>query len=201
MPSAFRSIISHSNTQEVESPPNFPQRPLVTVMAEERMLHKTGRVETIIGYSFTDPLILWEALQATGSGIYSAGNRRFPEGNKRLSMLGNAVLKLVLVEDWYGTLEVRGKLPFLATTVAPASDTGLGRLHDIAMHVVTTDNLDRIGRLYGLDDLVSRKPAQRGEISQETMAATVEAILGAVYLDGGVHHASLVMHTLGLVAT
>lgn len=33
------------------------------------------------------------------------------------------------------------------------------------------------------------------------MTATVEAILGAVYLDGGIENASQVMETLGLVST
>lgn len=61
-------------------------------------------------------------------------------------------------------------------------------------------NLDRAGRLYGLDVFVCRNPSQVGYLSPATMATTVEAILGAVYLDGGIDSVSQVMQTLGLVA-
>ena len=61
-------------------------------------------------------------------------------------------------------------------------------------------NLDRVGRVHGLDAFICRNPAQTGYISPITMTATVEAILGAVYLDGGIDHVSQVMQTLGLVA-
>ena len=81
-------------------------------MASDLMVNMTGGVESIIGYCFTDPLILWEALQATGSGISVAGTRRFPEGNKRLAVLGDTILKLVLVEQWYHSTDVRGTLEF-----------------------------------------------------------------------------------------
>ena len=62
-------------------------------------------------------------------------------------------------------------------------------------------NLDRMGRLHGLDIYVCRNPAQGGYVSPATMTATVEAILGAVYLDGGIDDVSRVMQTLGLVST
>ena len=62
-------------------------------------------------------------------------------------------------------------------------------------------NLDRMGRLHGLDAFVCRNPAQAGQISPVTMTATVEAILGAVYLDSGIDDVSRVMQTLGLVST
>lgn len=77
-------------------------------------------VQDIIGYNFADPLILWEALQAAGSGNTFAGNRRFPEGNKRLAVLGDTILQLVLVRDWYDTARVRGILVFPSTIVALA---------------------------------------------------------------------------------
>ena len=77
-------------------------------MASNQMSNMTRGVESIIGYSFTDPLILWEALQAAGSGVRSAGTRRFADGNKRLAVLGDTILKLVLVEEWYDSLDVRG---------------------------------------------------------------------------------------------
>ena len=62
-------------------------------------------------------------------------------------------------------------------------------------------NLDRIGRIHGLDGFICRNPSQGGHISPATMTATVEAILGAVYLDSGVESVSQVMQTLGLVST
>lgn len=77
-------------------------------MATTQILNITGAVENIIGYNFNDPLILWEALQAAGSMVRSAGSRRFPDGNKRLAVLGDTILKLVLVQEWYDSAHVRG---------------------------------------------------------------------------------------------
>ena len=77
-------------------------------MATSQMSNMIRGVENIIDYRFTDPLILWEALQAAGSGISSAGSRRFPDGNKRLAVVGDTILELVLVEAWYNSTHVRG---------------------------------------------------------------------------------------------
>ena len=65
-------------------------------------------VEATIGYQFAEPLILWEALQATGNGISSAGTRSFADGNMRLALVSDAILKLALLEDWYTGTESRG---------------------------------------------------------------------------------------------
>ncbi len=78
-------------------------------MATSQMSEKIEGVESVIGYDFQDPLILWEALQAAGSGVTSAGTRRFPDGNKRLAILGNKILELCLVITWYNGAGVRGK--------------------------------------------------------------------------------------------
>ena len=77
----------------------------------------------------------------------------------------------------------------------------LGRASDIVQRVGSNANLDHVGRLHGLDAFICRNPAQGSHISPITMAATVEAILGAVYLDGGIGSVSEVMETLGLVST
>lgn len=79
-------------------------------MSTTHMSNTTRQVEVIIAYTFTDPLILWEALQAAGSTVRSAGTRRFPDGNKRLAVLGDTVLKLVLVGEWYDSPDARGIL-------------------------------------------------------------------------------------------
>lgn len=73
-----------------------------------QMSNTTQGVENIIGYNFSDSLILWEALQAAGSTVRSAGTRRFPDGNKRLAVLGDTILKLVLVSEWYNSADARG---------------------------------------------------------------------------------------------
>ena len=77
-------------------------------MATTQILNVTRGVERVIGHSFNDPLILWEALQAAGSSVRSAGSRRFPDGNKRLAILGDTILKLVLVSRWYDSADIRG---------------------------------------------------------------------------------------------
>lgn len=79
-------------------------------MATIQILNITGAVENIIGYNFNDPLVLWEALQAAGSTSRSAGTRRFPDGNKRMAVLGDTLLKLVLVHEWYDSADVRGMI-------------------------------------------------------------------------------------------
>ena len=65
-------------------------------------------VEAAILYKFAEPLILWEALQATGNGIRSVGTRSFADGNMRLVLVGDAILKVALLEEWYAGTEPRG---------------------------------------------------------------------------------------------
>lgn len=65
-------------------------------------------VEAAIDYHFIEPLILWEALQATGNGISSVGTRSFGDGNMRLALVDDAKLKDALLEEWYKGTESRG---------------------------------------------------------------------------------------------
>ena len=62
-------------------------------------------------------------------------------------------------------------------------------------------NLDRVGREHGLSTLINTNPSQGSFVSPVTMSATVEAILGAVYLDDGMETVKQVMQTLGLGPT
>lgn len=59
-------------------------------------------VETILNYHFINSELLWEALQAAGSLYPGEGLRA--EGNKRLALVGDEVLGLVLKEHWYHTV-------------------------------------------------------------------------------------------------
>lgn len=73
------------------------------------------------------------------------------------------------------------------------------RFNQILSQVASNANLDRIGRQHGLQRFVNSNPSQGQVVSPITMAATVEAILGAVYLDSNLDMVGEVMRTLGLV--
>ena len=64
-----------------------------------------------IGYYLTNERKLEEALQAPGANCnLVAGDIHLPEGNKRLALVGDAVLRMVFVEHGYNTSEFRGNL-------------------------------------------------------------------------------------------
>ena len=58
-------------------------------------------VQSIIKYWFKSLDILREAMQEEESQVHSIGNRIAPEGNRRLAVIGDAVLRLALAEHWY----------------------------------------------------------------------------------------------------
>lgn len=73
-------------------------------------LTKTHACEETINYTFNDPLLLWEALQADGAirsavllGELGATPRYSHSGNKRLAIVGDGVLDLLLALKWYPT--------------------------------------------------------------------------------------------------
>ena len=70
----------------------------------------------------------------------------------------------------------------------------LGNFSNIATAVGSNANLDRVGRAIGLERFIY------GNHSGKAVADTVEAILGAVYLDSGFKKVKEVMDTLDLVS-
>lgn len=68
-------------------------------------LIKTHACEQAIGYQFREPLLLWEALQVPGALVHMP---RYVEGNKRLAILGDMILDLLLALKWYPTWTTRG---------------------------------------------------------------------------------------------
>ncbi|KAL9607914.1 MAG: hypothetical protein Q9167_007217 [Letrouitia subvulpina] len=156
--------------------------------------------ENIIGYQFNDSLLLYEAFQAAGS--WSSGHRMFPEGNKRLAVVGDTVLQLALAETWFESLETRGIPPESTLDTKYSAADGLHttaeRFNYILQEVGGNQNLTTIGRQNGLDHFINLAAGAR-QPSAGTVATTVEAVIGAVYLDGGMIHVKAVMETLGLV--
>ncbi|KFZ19309.1 hypothetical protein V502_03722 [Pseudogymnoascus sp. VKM F-4520 (FW-2644)] len=139
-----------------------------------------GAAEDVIDYSFIDKELPWEAIQAAGSNMAF----RYPEGNKRLAMIGDAVVKLVVLED-------------LRVADSPRD---AGDMQNSLSYIGSNANLDRVGRLNKLEAIVNRNPSQLGAVAANTLTATFEALIGAVYLDSGgtTTRARLVMERLGL---
>lgn len=58
---------------------------------------KLGLAERILGYEFKDSTLLWEALQAPGSGVlFCAGSVYTNEGHKPLAGIGDVLLSLFI---------------------------------------------------------------------------------------------------------
>ena len=82
-------------------------------MAVTRMVPSLSKLQSIIGYKAKNAQHLWEALQAPGAIVrsgetselaserHSVGHVRLPDGHRRLADVGDAALKLALVEEWY----------------------------------------------------------------------------------------------------
>jgi ribonuclease III len=54
-------------------------------------------VDQVIGYTFTDKSLRDDALVADYAPV-SDGSK---EGNKRLALIGDALLQLVILDEWY----------------------------------------------------------------------------------------------------
>jgi len=58
-------------------------------------------IESILKYEFSNPDLLTEALLAAGASESSKDIRGGTQGNKRLALLGDAVLQLAVLKPWY----------------------------------------------------------------------------------------------------
>ncbi|CAI7614635.1 unnamed protein product [Penicillium manginii] len=86
-------------------------------------------------------------------------------GNKRLALVGDSVLSVMLLNRWYGK----------------GGSTEEGDL--ILQKHACNKILDAKGQEWSLDKFITTHPAQKGEVSKGVRASTVEAIIGAVWLD------------------
>ncbi|KFX86881.1 hypothetical protein V490_08759 [Pseudogymnoascus sp. VKM F-3557] len=145
-------------------------------LTRREMLITAG--ELLIGYTFKNDELLWEAVQAPGSNTAFL----YAEGNKRLAMVGVSVLKLIILDD-----------------LRPRNMT-IGAMNNVVQVIESNANVERIGRQIHIDEIVNRNPSQQGSVSPGTITDTVKAILGAVYLDSGrsIDSVRLVMVNFGL---
>jgi ribonuclease III len=123
----------------------------------------TGWLERQLGYRFVDPALLARALTHRSAG---------GEHNERLEYLGDAALSLVVAEALFD------RLP-------KASEGHLSRLR---ASLVRRSALAEMARELGFPGRLQLGPGELksgGFRRDSILADTLEAVLGAIYLDGG----------------
>ena len=116
-----------------------------------------------IGYDFTDETLIKRALTHR-----SAGN----DNNERLEFLGDAILGFVIAEELYHRF--------------PEADEG--QLSRLRARLVKGDSLAKIARQLGLGGYLTLGPGESrsgGHARTSILSDALEAIFGAIYLDGG----------------
>ena len=136
-------------------------------------------LEKKIGYQFTDPAILLLAL--THSSYANEMGLRKGDNNERLEYLGDAVLELVTSEYVYKQYEAlsEGDLTKLrASIVCEPTLSTCARGLDIGKYIYLGKGEDSSG----------------GRYRDSILSDTLEAIIGAIYLDGGFTNAKEFVH-------
>jgi ribonuclease III len=126
-------------------------------------------LEERIGYKFRNPLLLAEALTHPSVG-HETQQRHFD--NQRLEFLGDAILQLVITEHLFGHFK----------------DQPEGQLTKLRSRLVSRDALKAHAVAIDLGQflLMGRgEEASGGRSRTSTVADAFEALIGAVYLDGG----------------
>lgn len=129
-----------------------------------------------IGYHFRDPRLLMTALS------HASGVDRRQSSNERLEFLGDAVLGLVVCDLLYSSYPdyLEGELT---------------RLKSIAVSRHTCATAARSLRLH--EFLVLGKGMMtQSRLPQSVIAAALEAVIGAVYIDGGLEAAKTLVEPL-----
>jgi ribonuclease-3 len=135
-------------------------------------------LERRLGYTFGKPGLLRLALTHRSVSAENPGRN----DNERLEFLGDAVLQLIVTDLLYDSY------PHLAE----------GQMAKVRAAVVSRPTLAEIARGLGLGDHVELAPSEEatgGRTKNSILADAVEAIIGAVYLDGGLERVrELVLH-------
>ncbi len=139
------------------------------------------RLAEHVGHDFADPALLGRAM-AHRSWCAEHGQRA---SNERLEFLGDAVLGLVVAEHTYR------RYPELSD----------GQLSKVRAAVVNTRALAEVARDLGIPGalrLGRGEDLSGGRAKESILADATEAVIGAVYLDGGLEEARrLVLGLLG----
>ena len=130
-----------------------------------------GKFEKIIGYSFNNKETLETALTHSS---YGRENNRLHSNNERMEFLGDAMLDAIVSTVLYGEMECFDE----------------GRMTKIRSQIVCEKSLADIGKRLRIGEHLNMGKGEiilGGRAKNSIMADAVEAIIGAVYIDGGYH--------------
>ncbi|OQD60918.1 hypothetical protein PENPOL_c019G06885 [Penicillium polonicum] len=113
-------------------------------------------LEDKINHSFANGALLREALHLP--------NGWNGDGNKRLSLIGDPILKLVI--------GISGR----------NENNTIGEISNMIQQRASNANLADQGFIHGIDKFIVKNPSQ-SDITRNVMATTMQAIVGAVYVD------------------
>ncbi len=134
------------------------------------------RLQRRLGYTFTDTALLERALSHRSVGA---------RNNERLEFLGDAILGFEVADNLYHRVD----------------DADEGQLSRMRAHLVKRETLAAIARELELGDMLRLGAGELrsgGQTRDSILADAVEAIIAAVYLDGGMEQArGLVRRLLG----
>jgi len=133
-----------------------------------------GRLQDRLGYAFNASGLLDQALTHRSCGAYN---------NERLEFLGDAILGFVVAD-----------LLYIADP-----DAHEGRLTRLRAHLVRRETLASIARDVHLGEALCLGPGELksgGRDRDSILADALEAVIGAVYLDGGVSACRTVLESL-----
>jgi ribonuclease III len=136
-------------------------RRYVTELTDELL----AACEEVIGYVFEERGLLCRAL------THSSAARTRGESNERLEFLGDAILGSIVCEELYR------RYP----------ESSEGELTRIKSVIVSRETCAKVTHRLGLDEflLMGKGLANGRRIPPSVCAAALEAIIGAIYLDGG----------------
>jgi ribonuclease III len=136
----------------------------------ENDLARLGEFEKILRYSFRDISLLYQAL------MHKSYLNEMPEldmqDNERYEFLGDAVLEFIVTEYLFG------KYP----------NDNEGDLTERRSCTVDRSNCARMAKIYRLEEFVFLGRGERTEgkaIKRSILANALEAVVAAIYLDGG----------------
>jgi ribonuclease-3 len=139
------------------------------------MAEPISRLEETLGHCFHSPALLLRALTHRPH-TYEAHSRETSSDNEQLEFLGDAVLGFVVS----------------ARLVAAFPAYPEGRLSKLKAHLVSANHLFKTARLLGLGDYLQLGRGEEmsgGRGKRALLVDAVEAVIAALYLDGGIEAA------------